>query len=122
MLLAGGGLVCVCVKVCVCVCVCVQVCVQVCRCVGVCSGVPVNVCECGTLPAACGRRSPGPKNQIDLNFRRRVRADGGGRLDQLWVTLTAFIRTVPHTHISADASVYSEKRKKPLYTRTGLNA
>ena len=77
-------------------------------------GVPVCVCECGTRPAACGRRSPGPKNHIDLNFGRRVRAGGGGGRDPVWVTPAAFALTAPHTHIAADASVCSEKMRKKM--------
>ena len=72
------------------------------------------VCGCGLRPAASGRRSPGPKNQIDLNIGRRVRAGGVGGRDPVWVTPAAFALTAlhTHTHIAADASVCSKKRRE----------
>ena len=74
-----------------------------------CGGVPVPVCEFGARSEACGLR-PGPKNQIDLNFGRRVRAGGGGGCDPVLVTpaafaLTALLRTVTHTHRSGRVGV-----------------
>ena len=68
--------------------------------------------ERGWRPAL--RRFPGPTIQIDLNFRRRVRAGGGAESDPDRVTPAAFIHTVPYTHISADATVCSEKSKKKI--------
>ena len=58
------------------------------------------VCGCGLRPAASGRRSPGPKNQIDLNIGRRVRAGGVGGRDPVWVTPAAFALTALHTQTS----------------------
>ena len=60
--------------------------------------------ERGWRPAL--RRFPGPTIQIDLNFRRRVRAGGDGGRDPVWVTLAAFYSHCPlHTHLSGRVGV-----------------